>query len=875
VAALLTNPARYEDGSLASVDVTFLAADVPPVGYRTFTLTGTAGAAEVGWRPVPDAVGISNETHRLVVDPARGGTVADLTDLRDGRQVLQPGRLGNELLVYDEYPAHPRFHEGPWHLVPKGGPVAGSAQAPATSVLVETSPLGERVTVTGAVGPARYTQVLTLWRGLDRIDGSTRLDVFTGTDQLIRLRWPVSVPGALPVSEVAHAVIGRGFGLIDVDSEQTPWTLDNPAQHWFALSATARVEVHDPDGSHRHTRAIGIAEIVTPARDTGDPGVRELAVALVRQGVTATWSSDAGTRYGTLAIDSNLPDVRITVGGPDVNAFTAEVLANAEPGYAEELARQLADTGRARVWVPAVAPLVQVWQPHADLTGARTLPVLIVAGPDEVARLTADVATATVPVYQPALAADVDPDLDCYTVALVNRGVPGFAVDATGALHLSLIRSCTGWPSGGWVDPPRRTAPDGSNFEQQHWTHDYGYALVTAPGDWRDAGLAARGHDVNHPLLGRPTPDSTRPAADSTRPAAEGSAGGRSPGARSFVSVEPAGQVVLSALKPAGNPLARGAVPGESVDRVTVRLYEATGRPAAAEVRLWAPVTRAHEADLLEEARGGPAPVADGAVQACLDGAGINQWTIDVVPAGHRAPVAPAAATPAQYSRYWLHNIGPAPVGNLPVAVHLEPAHATVNGPVTLAVTVASDHSEQPVSGRIELVVADGWQCEPSTVDYKLEPGGHAAHSVLLTPPEGVSPGVYWARARITQGKQTVEDVTRLLVGVEAPERVEATLSSTSVQLRPGGSADVELRLTSDAQTPITVAAHLIGPWHTWELLPTAEFAVEIPARGEATVRLPVRVPEGYRPGTWWALLRLGYAGQLHYTEPVSIEVLG
>ena len=47
------------------------------------------------------------------------------------------------------------------------------------------------------------------------------------------------------------------------------------------------------------------------------------------------------------------------------------------------------------------------------------------------------------------------------------------------------MRSCTGWPSGIWIDEPRRTAPDGSNFQLQHWTHDFDYALVCGDGDWR------------------------------------------------------------------------------------------------------------------------------------------------------------------------------------------------------------------------------------------------------------------------------------------------------------------------------------------------------------------------------------------------------
>lgn len=252
------------------------------------------------------------------MDPRRGGCVSRLTI--EGRELLQAGRVGNELLVYDEYPAHPRYHEGPWHLVPNGT-VTGSASTAASSVHTETSALGQRITVTGTVGPVRYTQTLTLWHGVDRLDGVTHIDAFDGADRLLRLRWPARVPGALPVSEVANAVIGRGFGLIGVDSAEHPWTLDNPANNWFALSSTARVRL--PDGD----RALGIAEIVTP----DGAGAKDLAVTLVKAGVTSTCSAAPGARYGDLAVDSNLPDVRIALGGPDENPFTAEVLTGSTP----------------------------------------------------------------------------------------------------------------------------------------------------------------------------------------------------------------------------------------------------------------------------------------------------------------------------------------------------------------------------------------------------------------------------------------------------------------------------------------------------------------------------------------------------------------
>jgi hypothetical protein len=105
----------------------------------------------------------------------------------------------------------------------------------------------------------------------------------------------------------------------------------------------------------------------------------------------------------------------------------------------------------------------------------------------------------------------------------------------------------------------RRTAPDGSSFAWQHWSHTFEYAARLGPGDWRAAGYSLAAEDYNHDLLAVPGAGPVRWP--------EG------------LSVEPA-TVTLGALKPRGNPLAAGrtgALAGG--DTVTVRLRETSGRP--------------------------------------------------------------------------------------------------------------------------------------------------------------------------------------------------------------------------------------------------------------------------------------------------------
>ncbi len=118
---------RHDDGSLAEVTVTFRAVDVPALGYRAYRAAAVPGPAPAGgWAEIP-GVSAENETFRVTADPARGGTLGSVTDKRTGIPLL--AGPGNEMILQEEYPAHPRWGEGPWHLSPKG-PGAGLGGQP-------------------------------------------------------------------------------------------------------------------------------------------------------------------------------------------------------------------------------------------------------------------------------------------------------------------------------------------------------------------------------------------------------------------------------------------------------------------------------------------------------------------------------------------------------------------------------------------------------------------------------------------------------------------------------------------------------------------------------------------------------------------------
>ena len=184
------------------------------------------------------------------------------------------------------------------------------------------------------------------------MDCRTTIDEFTGADRLVRLRWPARCPVLCRSARWAT----RWWAAASGCSTTTPATM--PSTPRTTLDAgqpgprLVRAVLLFADPGRRADPAVSVAEVVASSEESA-PDARDLMVALVRAGVTATCSTATHTRYGHLDVDSNLPDTRIALGGPDENPFTAAVLAAADPSYAAEVT----PTRRRhrRVFVPASA----------------------------------------------------------------------------------------------------------------------------------------------------------------------------------------------------------------------------------------------------------------------------------------------------------------------------------------------------------------------------------------------------------------------------------------------------------------------------------------------------------------------------------------
>src|SRR5262249_47541173 len=157
------------------------------------------------------------------------------------------------------------------------------------------------------------------------------------------------------------------------------------------------------------------------------------------------------------------------------------------------------------------------------------------------------------------------------------------------------------------------------------------------------------------------------------------------PATASFVQVEP-DTVVLTTMKPAGEPLARHAAADQDPARgVVLRLYEATGRRTQATVTSLFPLRDVFATNVVEEERR-PIAAAAGGVVVDLDAFEIA--TLGATPGelvGDRSESTDAGAdlgprhelAQPVFADYWLHNKGPAPMGYKPVAVSIRPGRAS------------------------------------------------------------------------------------------------------------------------------------------------------------------------------------------------------
>jgi len=271
--------------------------------------------------------------------------------------------------------------------------------------------------------------------------------------------------------------------------------------------------------------------------------------------------------------------------------------------------------------------------------------------------------------------------------------------------------------------------------------------------------------------------------------------------------------------------------------------------------------------------------------------------------AGARPP-GPAEPVQPVHARYWLHGKGPAPAGNLPVAVHFTPirvALADSGDAATLTLTVGC--GAETASGTVELVVPSGITLaaaedpHAASLDYELAPGGYAAWELTVRAAPGTAAGRYFAAARIRdEFGHLIEDTAMVAVGerrwpdphlppeeslellqadyAAATAEVELEVLTPELRLIPGARGELQVRVTNRLASELHGEAQLVSPFGTWPMLGPWTQGFGAGPQESVTLRFAVSVPATGRPGSqWWALAKVMYFGRVRYTEAVPVVV--
>jgi alpha-mannosidase len=201
---------------------------------------------------------------------------------------------------------------------------------------------------------------------------------------------------------------------------------------------------------------------------------------------------------------------------------------------------------------------------------------------------------------------------------------------------------------------------------------------------------------------------------------------------------------------------------------------------------------------------------------------------------------------------------------------------------VVLRLIAASDCSDAELGGEVAVVCPAGWSATPAELPFTLGSGEYLETDVSLAIPAHAEPGLYPVRAQLRIGgdkvpaawRQVVEDVCVVEVGASH----EAGLiyladGPAEITLAAGDTARLAVTIGTHARADLALEAHLISPWGTWEWIGPAALGAVLPARGKVELGFDVTPPAWLEPGQWWALIRVGCAGQLVYSPAVKVTV--
>jgi alpha-mannosidase len=886
--------------------IEFIAENVPSIGYKTYfaryenskktlLLTGPART---------DQNFVENEFYKVTIDLNKGGAISSLYDKQDKREIINTsrGNFGNEIASLKEELTRKNVIYPAWEMWTTGEKKF-STEKPAKIISAENNQIILEGELTNM---QKFRQTITLRTGIKRIDFKTELIDYKGFNELFTVNFPLNLTGGALVTEDRFGTVVRNGskGFLDFRTNTDKLVSGAPVysvNNWAEYGSTLNLNfVSEPAASAGGATPNNIiasvplkpAALVRPKGGIFERATEMLVANFIKRGVSITpfdEDFEAERRKNLPIEDSTMPkklnddiayhNFRIALGGEDQNAYTREAFKLVSIETKAKFAARLAIDGFAFLFLYD-KNVPEGWPP---------MPVLIIAGDVEKAaqNLVAPIGKGefALQISSESFAAETNPNKELpkvpdYGVALINNGTAGISLENPNTLTLHLTHTAV-FPG---VNLPFEFVPENK-------THVFTYSLYPHEKDWREAETVKAGYDFNNPLIAVQTDIH------------EGSL----PGEKSFIKVsdeknaKSANSVILSTLKIGDNPQATFTNP-KPKRSVILRFYEAEGEKSETAGKsegllslqpqidfvtdLFFEPAAGYETDLLEIRKPKTESVPDNLI-VNLDkrylAATIRPFeikTFEIIPKENKSVSENVLTTkePVQpvFSRYWMHNMGAAPLGNDAVKVSLRPVEQMGNlstfawedpynqgGITTMSVRVqiVNNYQDRKISGEVTLEVPEDWRVIPEKIAYEIEPNGTFTKDIAIIA-FPVKKNLEFERAsglvkaRIEHDGQIFQDV----LNIGKPYKLEWRTGQTG--------ENVTVYIKNPYRQPIEGAVALITPPETWaggiysaEPLFPREQGFSVPANSEIAVRFDY----GIFPAGSWRIARIVYNGNVEY----------
>ncbi len=750
-------------------------ADVPAFGFHTYTLQQDDFAQS----KKDGGLQIENEFFRLMADAALGGGLVSIYDKKNKKEVLRSGSDGpaNRIAVLREVPDRMETQ----HEIYTTGQKLFSSDFPAVVMREQNGVFSRLIVETKLDIIAKVRQIITLYRGIDRIDFKTVVEDYQSRDDLFCVTFPLDVAGAKPVFEDRFAphVWAQSKDKLRFQTHQYANFSHSkiaPCGQWIeygptVLAAFGKAKLN-----------IGMSAVIRNEALYKETDI--LLEALTKKAIPVTPYPDKKGRDGLKLIhfneDLDNTDTRFVLSVDGIENEYEQQLLNKAGKAADKWKKSLQKNGCAILYLQdndnLYGKVIDVFLIKCNTRERLTQVLSDFAEQLQTGNVLTFDAVSTV---QPTVAEN-------YGVALFNKGTPACSVEQGGLMSMMLFHTADFYGNKGQVTGAQQLIP-----EQK--THSFSYALYPHAGDYTQARVFQKAQCYNDGLFCATEFEDNQKVFSQKH---------------SFLAVSDG--ITVTALKAGGEPLAKMQRTDKDISErgLVLRYFGTAETDKTVSLKTDFALSYAEQTNLLEE-DAKPLAIRKNAVK--LNAKRHSIETVRLLPEKPLQTIGAASLgreqEPVQpvYVRSWEHDMGSVPLGYLKTCAVIDKKTKELSDTaVQLHVHVTNNRTDSGTQGTLHLTLSDGFTADKTEIPYQLAASEAQEIAITVTKPDKDATGVVYLHYE-DEGQQ-FEDV------------FEFGLQTPSVRLE---FAENELLATviNNTDRDVHGALYLATPFETWPAL--------------------------------------------------------